>query len=707
MMFERRRWAWCALVGLGACGGRVEQGPGGAAQTVATNLEPSQDGCEALLSALQADLGLRARVVADRARVQPTWFTPDTEPSEPLFGSLWNDRSPAPSLPEGDVIAADGGWVYAIDHRAEVPSLVVAATRPEGALTLQGRVAVEGTPVELAGSSGRVVVFSLVTSEALGFGDGHPGFTKLSVFDIATSPPALLREIYVEGEYAFVRREGTLVRAIVEHRPRVQLDRPIVTVRDFLGRARPPAQIDDLVNVWLRITDDTIASTALGDYLPTVYERQDGVLVPQAPRCDDAYVLQPGRGEPGAVSVLSLDLEALGDPAAAEPASLDAAMGQLLVFGDAMGVTLEPGSALVYRAHQTPSLPGVEDPPSPPVRSRDETDLNLFDLHGLEARHAASGTVAGHLGASDRLDSVLRVITNDSVYVRGDSGDERFAGQEVTALTLAIDAGRLVELGRSPIAGVNSSVSSAVFSGDRLFFYGDFIPGPWDPYARTQLIAFDVSDATAPRETGRLAVPTQNSGLIAVPGQRLLSLAFGPDVYAYPQYLDLQLFDVSDPAAPRLADSYAYPLSSGASNSGDPRVVAFDAERTRFTLPVYAPGSSWYSVYSLDVFELVEGGLSRMGSVVPAAAELSLVECAALQGLPTDDEAIAALQANPSELQSLLDTCAVRSRSNVERGLLLGDHALMLSLPLTTLSYRVSTHSFDDLAGPPSSQLDL
>ena len=274
-------------------------------------------------------------------------------------------------------------------------------------------------------------------------------------------------------------------------------------------------------------------------------------------------------------------------------------------------------------------------------------------------------------------------------------------------MTLAIDAGRLVELGRSPVADINSPVSGGVFSGDRLFFFGDFVPGPWDPYARTQLIAFDLSDPTAPRETGRLPVPTQNNGLIAVAGQRLLSLASGPDVQAYPQYLDLQLFDVSDPAAPRLADSHAYPLSSGASNSGEALVVAFDAQRTRFALPVHVPSSSWYSLYSLDVFELGDAGLSLLGSVAPAAAELSLTECAALQGLPTDAESIAALQANPAELASLLSTCAARSQTVVERGLLLGERALMLSLPLTSVRYRVSTHSIDDLAGPPSSQVDL
>lgn len=682
----------------------------------ATLLAPQS--CDELLAALHADLFARTRRQADRARQWPYGVTPEeytggvvsnTAPSPAPRGATPGGEVPgAIPFDEGDTVKADRDRLYMLDTANAAQRLVVVRAASEQPLAVLATVPIEGTPLELLSHDGRLLVFSRIEGALPeiyeGFPRYEPVFTKLTLLDFDTeadtgaatgtdteSTPRIERELYLEGEYVFARQQGSVVRAVIQLTPKLLLDAPLLSDTDILGNDRPQAQIDAQVDAWVAITDASVQSSGLDAYLPGVYERQGGLLVTRAPSCDSTFVPEPGRMGPGALSVFSLDLDAIdltpGTPVAATSASAGTPLSSFTVFGYPDGIALDPGAAII---HQSRRADGPGEAP------RGESLLHLFELDAAEARYAAAGSITGYVSTIDRQAGELRVLASQSVYV-----EDRFRGHERRALTLAVEGERLRELGSTLIETANDGLGAVSFVGDHAYLHTTNVVGPGFGPATAALVALDLSDPAAPREAGRLPLPSSSRLLLPIPGARLLSIASVPEPDETNAHPEIWLFDVGGPGAPGLGVRYAWPPPSTVID--DPRNLSFSPDGARFGLPVTGAFSS-----SFDVFGLSESGLTRLASIERDGPEPTLVPCLELHGLPTDPESIAALEADPAALARELGQCELDwPRSYVQRGLLRASDALVLSLSYRDSRWTVARYPLSALDAPPQSQVDF
>jgi hypothetical protein len=279
--------------------------------------------------------------------------------------------------------------------------------------------------------------------------------------------------------------------------------------------------------------------------------------------------------------------------------------------------------------------------------------------------------------------------------------EDRFRGHERRALTLAVEGERLTELGSSLIETANDGLGAVRFVGDYAYLHTTNVVGPGFGPATAALVALDLSDPAAPREVGRLPLPSSSGLLLPIPGDRVLSVASVPEPDETSYHAELWLFDVGGPSAPGLGVSYAWPPLNSVGD--DPRGVSFSPDGARFGLPVTGAFSS-----SFDIFGLSETGLTRIASIEPEHPEPTLVQCLELHGLPTDPESIAALEANPSALALELVQCNLDwPRSYVQRGLLRAGDAIVLSHSYRESRWTAATYSSTALGAPPLSQVDF
>jgi len=683
-------------------------------------LAPSS--CDALLDALHAELFARTRRQADRAREWPYYgVTPEvysgglasnTAPSPEPRGATPGGEAPGMAVFDGgDSFKADRDHLYVLDTANGAQRLVVIQAAPGQPLNVLATLPIEGAPIELLSRDGRVLVFSRIEGALPevyeGFPSYEPVFTKVTVIDIDTegdtaagtgsSAPRVERELYFEGEYLFARQQGALVRAVIQHAPKLLIDAPVLSDTDILGQDRPQAQIDTQVDAWVAITDASIASSGLDAYLPGVYERQGGLLVTRAPSCDNTFVPEPGRIGPGALSVFSFDLDALDLGIGTPDISVDIGAGVIgttgaplpssfTVFGYPDGIALDPGAAVIHQSRR------VDLPDEAP---RGESQLHLFELEGTRARYAAAGSIAGYVSVIDRQAGLLRLLAGESIYV-----EDRFRGHERRALTLAVNGDQLTELGSTLIDTANDGLGAVRFVGDQAYVHTTNVVGPGFGPATAALVALDLSDPAAPREVGRLPLPSSSRLLLPVSGARLLTIASVPEPDESSAHPELWLFDVG-PSAPSVGSRYAWPPPSTVID--DPRGLSFSPDASRFGLQVTGSFSS-----SFDIFDLSGKGLTRIASIEPDNTEPTLVQCLELHGLPTDPDSIAALEANPQALAIELLQCDLDwPRSYVQRGLLRASDAIVLSLSYRDSRWTAASYSFADLNAPPLSQVEF
>jgi hypothetical protein len=649
--------------------------------------------CSGLLTAVQAELlDQLARTVhglrLSRGLTSPE-PAPEVAPSEVAVARLALEVSvpaPGPAAPgieggsagfsvptlvpgvdEGDSVKAEGDRIYRVDWRSS--RLDVLAGWPATALELLTSVPIEGAAAELLVDHGVVSVFSRISGglDRLAF-ESYPSyepvFTKITVVDTTVTPAAIRRESYVEGDYVRSRRIGSVVYAVAQQSPKVVLDWPEIVDRDIFGRSLTAAQVEEEIESWARLTAETIEASTLEDYLPGWFEYEDGFPVSRG-ACQDDFV-SPGAGL-GATSVLSVDL-----------ATPDATVSDVRVHGSPATVTFDAESFVVQNYLRRDRFGDV--------RSM-RTQLHLFGLEGAKARYLASGSTRGFAENVSRRGDVLRATTVEELYDEGG-----YLGNETRAVALARDETGLTELPHPLQLGFTDSVATARFDGDRGYVVGASATRS-EGIGHYELVVVDFSDPSSPRLDGRVPVVGNISALLPAADGRLAGVAEG-----YPQGVALQLFDVSDPAAPAVVAEYDYPDAAYTSAVGDPRAISFLPERNLLAFPVT---DQTYSS-SLELFELSAGSLTRLGSVAPVVPPPALVDCLALFGYPTDPDSVAIIEADPMQLATLRAQCdPIFTRSEVVRGWFRGDAVFAAG---TT---RIAAFGLDALTGPPQSQVDL
>jgi hypothetical protein len=235
--------------------------------------------------------------------------------------------------------------------------------------------------------------------------------------------------------------------------------------------------------------------------------------------------------------------------------------------------------------------------------ARTTTNLYKFDLTAADAPLVAMGSVLGMTldqFSLDEHDGLLRIATTDGF---GDG-----ASNAVTVLAAA--AGRLEAVGSVSGLAPGERIYSVRFAGDR-GYVSTF--RQIDP-----LFVIDLSTPTAPRVTGELKVPGYSTHLMPLDDTHLLGVGRDVDpITGLDGGLQLSIFDVGDPAAPKRSATYTFvggDWGSWSPASWDHHALGWFAEQGILALPVQETG--WMT--DLVVFHIDTGSpdaFTRLGTI--------------------------------------------------------------------------------------------
>jgi uncharacterized secreted protein with C-terminal beta-propeller domain len=324
---------------------------------------------------------------------------------------------------------------------------------------------------------------------ALTIASGGKG-TILTEIDIA-DPAAMrvLRTLSIDGSYVSARLHDHTARVVAASEPRA-LESPIVVAARKPLRARRAG--------W--VPNATLRNRRTG-------RKRKRALV----ACDDVRRTPRFTGA-GMLTVLTVDLER-GLPA------VDADS----VMTDADTVYASPTSVYVATSGGW---------------QRDDTSIHRFDLAGAQRTdYRASGQVPGELlnqFALSEYNGVLRAATTE-----GSNADSQ---SHVTSLQAR--SGRIEKIGQVSGLGRGESIYAVRFIADRGYVVTFRQVDP--------LYTLDLADPAKPRVTGELKILGYSAYLHPVGDHELLGIGQDADAQGAREGTQLSLFDVADPANPRL-----------------------------------------------------------------------------------------------------------------------------------------------------------
>lgn len=573
----------------------------------------------------------------------------------------------ARSIERGDIVKTDVDLIYLL-HGSE---LLVLGAEPAASTELLATAPIEGQPLELLVSNRRIVVFSTVSGPPRGSGDERSSYTKLTVLELGRGRLDVLREAYVEGVYNSARREGDVVRALLKHSPKPELDSPNVSYADVFGHPRTQADIDLQVDLWERLSIESIEGSSIEDHVPSIVERVGGELVRQSPSCDD-YLLPGGvLVQPGSTTVLTIDLGMASAP-----------LANLTVLADVGAFNAGPDAIILTQWDYDDS-----DGTPPTV----VTNLHRLSLDERTS-YETTGRVSGSILNIDESNGVVRVLTIQNRYIEDPdaAGGYVYAGPSIRVVTLSSDT--LTELGHSADLTTDEYVINSKFVGDRAYLVTA-------QQQTTGVAIVDLSDPTAPAVVGRVHTTTRIFGIYPVSTSTLLGVGEGADPTVGVQNVALQLMDVSDPSAPSVAHELVFSEPGYTAALNGPDELGINSSRNAIALPFqsYMTGATSLEAYRVSL----SAGFSHLGGVVPPLSDPTLHECLEILGYPADPESLAQLELDPIFASSLLKSCRSYETDDVRRGLFRGKALFAIG------NRRMTAYSLDALTEPPLSQVVL
>lgn len=605
-------------------------------------------GCRDLLEFLRQDGQVKVRDQANGLR-QNGWrddgdvYVGAPEPTAPGAES---DRSPenfsdtnvqVEGVDEADFVETDGEHIYLLDW----DRLVVVDSWPPSGTAIEAVLGLEGHARSMFVDRGRAVIFSEVFDEEGRFGAGRecafaapvmldfaraadvapclPILTKVTVVDLS-GPPAVERELYVEGTYAAARRHDAIVRIVVHGGALVP-----AAVPDFWNETIGGAYPEDresflqLVDDWERSAVEAMEAAEIEDWLPRLWQTRGGSLEPIPPLCSAVQLPAPGQTGQGSTRIVSLDMGvAAGD------------FFDTLILGRASEVYASADRLVLAQPQWEWGPEG------------DRTAVHLFSVGAetLETGYLASGFVPGqplNQFSFDFLEDVLRVATTQN----GDFGGGQTRSQIVT--THIVD-GRLEVLGSTGGLAPGERIYSARFVGDRgyLVTFRQIDP----------LFVVDLSDPSQPSVLGELKLPGFSEYMQPLGPEHLLTIGQEADLDGRVTGLALRIFDVSDDRNPRLAHLWLFEGQGWSSAASDQLNFVYEPSRGLLAFPYVAYGEDFRSVLEVFAVDATEG-FEQLGEIEHGA--LMLEQC----GAPED--------------------WACRYTPEVRRGLFIEDHVYSIS----------------------------
>jgi len=417
--------------------------------------------------------------------------------------------------------------------------------------------------------------------------------TRLVLVDLADDQPRVLEQAVLDGQYVSARLVGGTVRLVTRSQPSLPITYPM----------RPGDPAEDRA---LAANRATVSGLALDDVLPRVERRDaDGRVLESGPAVgcrETSYA----RSAAGAATLLVTTLRPGDDLAATDRTAVTTDGDLVYAAADRLYVaTSRWGTASVGGPAVDLAVPGrgrrTAVGAGGGVADEVTTELHAFDTTGSTSTgYVGTGTVPGYVmgrWALSRHDGDLRVATTRQPPWDGD----RAGDTSSMVVRLAEDDGRLVETGRVEGLGRTEQIRAVRYFGD--------IAAVVTFRQTDPLYLLDLSGR--PRVLGELKVPGFSTYLHPVGDDLLLGLGQDADTDGRITGMQVSLFDVSDPSAPRLVDRLR--LGPGWSPAlDDSRAFTFDPGRRQatFAFASYGDPSGGYRDEALGV--TVEGDRLRL-----------------------------------------------------------------------------------------------
>lgn len=483
--------------------------------------------------------------------------------------------------------------------------------------------------------------------------------TKITLLQLDGDSPRVTGEQYFEGTYLDARRVQNHVRTVLssyQYGPKL-LQTPY-ELDNGQTQYRTGTQMIAALQKIRQQNKAAIDGSQIGDWLPYTFVKNGDAVTAQTTKCEDFYVPTAGSTESGMTKVSSLNLN---DPGGAPKET--AILGQAdTVYADndtmylAARAWVEPpfawSSPMGGGGGTTTASPPVADTaPSPglPVDggvatkslklqtspeykpdgvvtySNGNTHLHKFDFSTDPTfpNYQASGTVQGTIKdqfSLDERDGNLRVATTESrsyVSANGNyvSSDETTRPRTVTHVSVLAQKGPFLDtVGHVGEMAPNETIMSTRFVGTRGYVVTFRQVDP--------LFVIDLANPTAPAVVAALKIPGFSEYMQPIDATHLLTIGRAGDDTGRTNGLALQIFDVTDPKAPKRTQYFEYTGNEYGSSDAeyDHKAFTWFPEKGLLAFPYYAYGNGINGNYgfrsSLEVFRVdVNKGFTKVTSV--------------------------------------------------------------------------------------------
>jgi len=533
------------------------------------------DGCDELLSGLRkaasAHVGPYGLAGDPILRPLAGGRVPgDARAAEPAAVPHSDTNVQEPGVGEPDLVKTDGRRIVTAT-RGRLHVVDAASRKETGTLDLGAGAAWSPGELLLHGDRALVVLRPAITftRENPGIVDGGPGLApqgqgpRLILVDLSGTP-RVVSSLQADGAYVDARQVGSVARLVIRSAPRI-------TFPQRRGGSDADATAANRA---------AVGKAPLDAWLPRLSVTRGGRTQAQKVPCGQISHPVSYTGL-SLVSVLSVDLG--GDMADTAPVSVVA--GGQTVYGS--------GTALY-----------VTDRPA----AQDRTDVYRFDLGGSGApRFAAAGSVPGNVLNQYALSEYagnLRVATTSGQ----DAGPPGATpATESAVYVLARRGPRLTQVGKVGGLGRSERIHAVRFAGPAGYVVTFRQTDP--------LYALDLRDPAHPRATGELRISGYSAYLHPAGDGRLIGVGQQADAKGRTRGLQVALFDVRDPAAPRKLSGYTVP-STWSMAEFDPHAFLYWPQSGLTVLPL--AGADENGALALSV---TDAGVRRLGHVAqPKAA---------------------------------------------------------------------------------------
>jgi uncharacterized secreted protein with C-terminal beta-propeller domain len=514
------------------------------------------------------------------------------------------------SVDEADYVKNDGNSIFVLAK----DGLHVLDAWPAAETHEVAHVSLAGEPRRLYFSDNRLVVYSRIQATGANgsAGTSNPsdqgctygydcrfssegGHTLLQVFDVTTpANPTELMRYELSGGYVDSRRVGAFIYTVAHDTGATQ-----IPGLDYTLQA---TSYEDLQAKYAqRIADNNAKIDATSDdyFLPWVQTVKPDGTTAVVSSCQQALVTQGAQGA-SFVSINTFDLTKLGPPTRT-------------VIGSNAGYIYASATALymaVDRTYEQDYLGST----SYYYGSYQAADsfVHKFNLNGTDTSYVGSVTLTGHIlnqFSMDESDGILRVAST--------KGWVPDASVISYLTTYGMQAGKLVQLGQVGGIGPQEDIRSVRFDGNRGYVV---------TFKKTDpLFVFDLTDATKPKLMGELQIPGFSTYMQRLDDTHVLAIGFTADdheSFAFFNGIQIQIFDVSDLANPKLAWKHVIG-TRGSSSEALTNHLAFNyfAPKKMLALPItvcegggdgtYATNLTFAGVMAFDIS--LDTGISEHG----------------------------------------------------------------------------------------------